>query len=107
MVAFSAVSTFQVRLPVGNNPDSLMNLVVYIRDQLDCVIKYDMLPVKVLSDQTGVYDFIGNYHRSDNYFMQLIQNGNQNTIRQVITILSQEFSKMNHENVKNVILGEY
>ncbi|CAF1527747.1 unnamed protein product [Adineta ricciae] len=85
MVAFSAASTFQVRLSVGNNSDGLMNLVVYIRDQLDCVTKYDMLPVNVLSDQ----------------------NGNRNTIGQVIPTLSQEFNQMNHENVQNVILGEF
>ncbi|CAF1162745.1 unnamed protein product [Adineta ricciae] len=85
MVAFSAASTFQVRLPVGNNSDSLMNLVVHIRDQLDCVTRYDVLPVNVLSDQ----------------------NGNLNTIEQVITILSQEFNQMNHKNFKNAILDHH
>ncbi|CAF1520750.1 unnamed protein product [Adineta ricciae] len=47
MVAFSAASTFQVRLPVGNNSDSLMNLVVHIRDQLDCVTRFSLRSIKL------------------------------------------------------------
>ncbi|CAF4371431.1 unnamed protein product, partial [Adineta steineri] len=36
-IAFSPVPDFQVRLPSGDNQTSLLNIMIYVRELLDCV----------------------------------------------------------------------
>lgn len=86
MFAFSTEPNFQVRLPIGDN----QIFVIYIRDQLDSITQVNLSSINVRSD----VDQINNLQNS---FTQLILNGNQNTISQIIILLSQQFNQMNNE----------
>ena len=107
IIAFSPVPTFQVRLPAGNNQTSLVNLVMHIRDTLDCIAEYPMPSINVLSDSTFTLDLIKNFKLSneinDNPIIQLLASGNQNTVGQVVTSFSQEFNQMNNENIQTAV----
>ena len=47
MVAFSTVPTMSLRLPGGQTNTSMLQLVVMIRDQLDCVVAVNLSSVVV------------------------------------------------------------
>jgi hypothetical protein len=111
IIAFSLVSTFQVRLPSGNDQTSLLYLIVYIRDELDCIAEYNISTVAVVPDSAGTADLINSIQsssngRASNPIVQLLASGNQNTVTQVLTSLSQQFNKMNNENVDKAVSSE-
>ncbi|CAF4358645.1 unnamed protein product, partial [Adineta steineri] len=100
IVAYSLVSTFQVRLPLGDDQTSLVHLTVYIRDTLDCITKFNLSSVTVISDSIGITNLINDIQNSPNQLTtnpisQLLASGNQNIVAQVITSLSQQFNKIN------------
>ena len=108
IIAFSPISTFQVRLPVGDDQTSLLHLVVHIRDTLDCITEFNMSSVTVLPDSVGIANLINDIQSSSggittNPIVQLLASGNQNIVGQVIISLSQQFNKMNNENVDTAV----
>ena len=108
IVAFSSMSVFQVLLPPGDEQTSIVHLLINIRDQLDCIIEYNMSSVTVLPDSTGVNDLINTLQSSSNQMtnnpiVQLLSSGNQNTVVQVLSSLSQQFNKMNNENLDKAV----
>ncbi|CAF1261744.1 unnamed protein product [Adineta steineri] len=109
-IGFTSVSNFQLRLPAGSGNESLVNLVVYIRDTFDCITEYNLSSLHVLPDTNDINDFIDNLNLSsstnnNNPILQLLATGNQNFVGQIIISLSQIFNEMNIENVKNAVLG--
>jgi hypothetical protein len=114
MIAFSPLSTFQVRLPAGNDQTSLIHLIVSIRDTLDCIAEYNMSSVSVVPDSAGINDLINSLQSSsssntitNNPIVQLLASGNQNTVGQVISSLSQQFNKKNNENMNNAVSSKF
>jgi hypothetical protein len=108
MIAFTSVSNFQVRLPAGNDNSSLVNLIIYIRDTLDCFAEYNISSPSVVPDTTAINDLIDNLKGSasvinSNPIVQLLAGGNQNTIGQVIISISQVFNQMNIESLQNTV----
>jgi len=97
MIAFSSLSTIEILLPSGNN----QRLTIQIRDQLNCLTEYNLSTlISVRSD----FESIDNFQSStNNPIVNLLASGNQNTIGQVLTSLSQEFNKMNTENVDKAV----
>ncbi len=111
IVAFSAVSIFQVRLPAGDDQTALLHLSVQIRDTLDCITEYNMSSIAVLPDLVGITDLISDMQSSSsaistNPIFQLLASGNQNIVSQVITSLSQQFNKINSESLNTAVLGK-
>lgn len=113
MVAFSAVSNLQVRLPAGDNQTSLLNMAVDIRDTLDCATEYNMSSISVIVNTNDITDFINVLQTSssqatsgNNQFVQLLSSGNQNTVGQVVTSLSQQFNTMNSGTVDTAVSSE-
>jgi hypothetical protein len=103
MIAFSSVSDFELLLPAGDDETSLLNLIIHIRDTLDCITEVN-LTVNVTSDSI---DLINNLQNStDNSIVQLLKSGNQNTVGQVITSSSQQFNKMNSETIDTAVLSK-
>jgi hypothetical protein len=93
MIAFSFMSNFQVRLPAGDN----QNLIIHIRDTLDCITEVNLNSTYIVSDNV---DLIKSLQSStNNPIAQLLISGNQNTVGQIITSISQEFNKMNNEMI--------
>ena len=101
MIAFSPVSTFDVRLPAGDPNTSLLHLVIQIQDKLDCSTKFNITPVMVVQDITLITDL------TNNSLLNLLATGNQNTIGQVINSLSQALNRINIEGVQNAVTSNY
>jgi hypothetical protein len=108
MIAFSALSTFQVRLPAGDDSTSILHLNIYIRDDLECITEYNISSIFVTPDTVEINNLINAIQNSaseiaTNPVGRLLASGNQNTVGQVITSLSQQFNKMNSESVDKAI----
>ena len=108
MLLCSPVSNFQVRLPSGNNETSLLNLVIVIRDLLDCTAQFNISSISVIVNLADITDFINvvqdsSTQTNNNQFVQLLSSKNQNAIGQVVTSLSQQFNSMNTESVNDAV----
>ena len=53
-VAFSTISTFEVRLPAGDDQTSLLHLIVSIRDTSYCTTELNMSSIHVRPDSLGI-----------------------------------------------------
>jgi len=92
MIAFSSSPTVQVRLPSGDN----QILSIDIRDQLNCVTQYNLSSISVQTDSQAISNLLTS---TDNPIVNLLSSGNQNTVGQILTSVSQEFNKMNTDNL--------
>ena len=84
-IAFSSQSSFKVYLPSGEN----QILVVEIRDQLNCLTKFNLSSISVATD----------YQLNTN----LLSTGNQNTVSQLLTSFSQQFNQINQQNIDKAV----
>jgi hypothetical protein len=112
MLAFTTLSTFQIRLPAGNDDTSLLMMTVHIRDMLDCVAEFDMESPIVVADLTEINTLIDVLQEPSkgatiNPFVRLLASRNQNTVAQVITLLARELNKMNKQNIEIAISSKY
>ncbi len=111
ILGFTTQSTFQLRLPAGDDNSSFLNISVRIRDTLDCVTGYNVQTIMVLPDSTGIATLIDAVQQpgdeaNSNPLVQLLASGNQNTVGQVLTSLSQVFTKTSSQNVASAVAGE-
>ena len=102
MIAFSSVSSIQLRLPAGDLNSSQLHLTVVIRDQLDCVTRVNLSSVLVTTDSTEIDQLLRSLNRStsgnaltSDPLVQILYSGNQNAVGQVINSLSQHFNRLN------------
>jgi hypothetical protein len=112
MLAFSPISTFQLRLPAGNDNASSLNIIASIRDMLDCVTEFQMQSLVVMLDSTAIDALINvlqppSNGATTNPIIQLLVGGNQNTVGQLITSVSQVLNEMNNQNVQTAVAGEF
>ncbi len=108
MLAFSFVSNIQLILPGINNNSSLLNIVVYIRDIYDCVTEYNNISsVFIEPDLTQLNNLIDSLQTSNtNSFIQMLASGNQNTVGQIITSVSQQFNTINNQAVQTALASK-
>ena len=111
IIAFSSVSDFKVRLPAGNENTSLLDLVVTIRDTRDCITEFNLTSVIVTPDLSSISDLMNTFQNSTdslsaNPLVRLLSSGNQNTVAQVLTSLSQQFNRLNTQALNKAVLGE-
>ncbi len=113
MLASTIVSSSQLRLPPGSDNMSSVNMVVHIRDMLNGVTQFDMQSVVVVPDVAGISTLVNVLQQSStatintNPIIQLLADGNQNTVGQVITSLSQVFNEMNSRNVETAVASKW
>ncbi len=108
IIAFSALPTFQIRLPAGDDQTSLLHLIINIRDTLDCITELNISSVSVIPDSVGIANLINDIQGpsggiTTNPIIQLLASENQNIVGQVIASLSQQFNKMNSENLNAAV----
>ena len=109
MIAFSPISTFQVRLPMGKDPKFSLRLVILIRDTRDCIKEWNRTSIIVRPDLAALNDLINQFQDPskglmNDPFTQLFNTGHPNTVGQVITIsVSQQFNQMNTQNIDKAI----
>ena len=103
MIAFSAISQFEIRLSPDNANETTLNLILYVRDTLDCVTMVNLSSVTVTTDVQSLNDLISTIQSSSslstNPSIQLLASGNQNTVGQLITSFSQQFNRMHSEQL--------
>ena len=102
---------FQVRLLAGDDLTNVLHLIVYIRDELDCITQFNLTTVIVVPDFDGINDLINSLQTSSNKtttnaIVQLLASENQNTIAQVLTSFSQQLNKMNNENLAKAVASK-
>jgi hypothetical protein len=86
--------------------------MVHIRDILDCITEYNLSSISVLPDLTTILNLINNSNKSlneikNNPIIQLLSSGNQNTVGQAITSLSQELDKINNRTIDKALSSRY
>jgi len=85
MIAFSSESSFKVYLPPGES----QILAVEIRDQLNCLTKFNLSSLSVGTDSQ--------------LNTNLLSTGNQNTVSQLLTSLSLQLNKRNQQNIDKAV----
>ena len=112
MLAISPISTFQLRLPAGNDNASSLHIIASIRDMLDGFTEFQMQSLVVMLDSTAIDALINvlqppSNGATTNGIIQLLAGGNQNTVGQAITSLSQVLNEMNNQNMQTAVAGEF
>ena len=87
-IAFSSVSDFTIRLPSPDTNQTQLNLLVTIRDTLDCVISVNLSVVNVTVDVSSINQLVDQLSSptslsSTSPLVQLLSSGNQNTVAQL------------------------
>ncbi|CAF4343724.1 unnamed protein product, partial [Adineta steineri] len=87
---------------------SLVNIIIVIRDLLDCTTQFNISSIRVIVNLADITDFITvlqapSTQTNNNQFVQLLSSKNQNAIGQVVTSLSQQFNQMNTGSVNNAV----
>ena len=105
LIAFSPVSIFEVLLPAGDDP---LSLLITIRDQHDCVTVWNNLSsISVRTDSNAFDDLLSNVLAGGgsmtNPFMRLLITGNQNQVGQVSSSLSQHLNQLDEDNLHTAI----
>ena len=109
MLGFSVWSVIETRLPSPNNESSsILNLVVHIRDYLNCVREYELEPVTVRPDHMEIEAFVdvltnSQVHSTNNSILQQLTTGNQNVVGQIVTTISQALNQNNKETLEKTI----
>ena len=103
IIAYSMISTIQMFLPIGDDQTGQLYLMASIRDQFNAVTEYNLSSVIVLPDLIAINNLITDIQSSSNPVIQLLSSGNQNTVGQILTSLSQQFNKMNTESVNTAV----
>ena len=110
MIAFSSVSSIQLRLPAGDLKSSQLHLSVIIRDQLDCVTRVNLSSVIVVTDSTEIDQLLRSLNGSasgnaltNDPLVQILYSGNQNAVGQVISSLSQHFNRLNTQVLQDAV----
>ena len=112
MLASTTVSNSQLQLPAGSDNTSSVNVVVHIRDMLDCATEFDMQSVVVVADLASIGTLVNVVQQSSigaintNPIIQVLAGGNPNTVGQVLTSLSQVFNEMNSQNVETAVASK-
>ena len=99
MLAFSGVSDFSIRLPSMDRNQTQLKLVVTIRDTLDCVVEVNLSMVVITVDTSSIRQLVEQLYNSTSTLtsdplVRLLSSGNQNTVAQLITSMSQYFNQI-------------
>ena len=113
IVAFATSSTFQVQLPAGDNQTSSVHLIVRIQDTLECLTELNISSIHVVPDSASITDLINNLQSpsssalTDNSIVRLLASGNQNTVGQVISSISQQFNQKYTKNFDSAVASMF
>ncbi|CAF4346396.1 unnamed protein product, partial [Adineta steineri] len=109
MIAFSTLPRFQVRLSSQNDNISIVNLFIYISDTFDCITEFNISSIIVTTDSSDITDLINALQSPttglliNNPIIQLLSTGNQNTVGQILSSLSQQLNEINADALENAI----
>ena len=112
LVGFSASPTLNARLPPGDDHSNstMVYLSVRVRDQYGCSFEFDIPPVSIKRDTTSVAMLINALQSSSSQLnsiemVQLLLNGNQNEVNQVLVSLSQMLNTMSTDALQTALMN--
>ena len=105
-----------VRLPAGGSNVTLVNLSVRVRDQYGCSFALDMPPVSITRDTTIIAMLVNTLQSvssqsnaisqlNANELVQLLVNGNQNEMNQVLVSISQMLNTINNDALQTTLMS--
>ncbi|CAF1473458.1 unnamed protein product [Adineta ricciae] len=101
IIAFSLISTFEVRLPADDLNTSVIHLTVFIRDQFDCIQEVNITSVTIIQDLLEINNLLNNI--KTNSTLRLISSTNQNVVGQVIYSFSQQLNQLDGQNIDKAL----
>ena len=112
MIAFSSVSDFTVRLPSLDSNQTQLNLLMTIRDTLDCVVSVNLSSVNVTVDVSSISQLIDQLSTltdasTTSSFSRLLSSGNQNTVAQLVGSISQYFNKIDSQSIGDAVSSKF
>ena len=112
MIGFSSLPTLSLRLPAGQTNTSSLQLIVVIRDPMDCVVEVNLPSVVVRKDTVEIDQLVqslqtSTYAPNSNPLVQILSSGNQNAVGQVLTSLSQHFNGINTQVLQTASDSEF
>ena len=112
MIAFSSVSDFTLRLPASDSNQTRLNLLVTIRDTLDCVVSVNLSSMSVTVDVSSISQLIDQLSTSTDAsttssFGRLLSSGNQNTVAQLVGSISQYFNKIDSQSIGDAVSSKF
>jgi hypothetical protein len=82
--------------------------MIYIRDTADCVTEYNLSSIYVQLDSTQTINLMNNINNpSSNPLVQSLSSGDQNTVGQIMSSLSQQFNTMNNQSINQAVLSNH
>jgi hypothetical protein len=112
MLASTTALLTDILLPAGNGKNSLVNIIVEIRDLLNCVQQCNLIPVVVVPDTEKVNTLINDFERISgtenhiNLIMESFASGNQDAVGQVLTSVSQVINDRNIRAVEEAVASK-
>ena len=116
IVGFSTSPSLSVRLPAGDSNVTMVYLSVRVRDQYGCSFEFDIPPVSIARDTTSIAMLINALQSASSHpnatsqlnsieIVQLLLNGNQNQVNQVLVSLSQMLNTMSNDALQTALLN--
>jgi hypothetical protein len=110
LVAFSSVGTFDVRLSLDDastmmNNETEVQVIVAVRDQLQCVTEYNLSSVWLRVDASAMSKFLLDPEH-DPDVQRMLSSGSQNVIGQVVSSLSSYLNRLGETNVEAAAQSE-
>jgi hypothetical protein len=110
MLAYTTLTSFQVRMPIGDVNSTLLQIVVRVRDIYDCTTEFNLSSISVVSDtnyimslMTAVTTSDDNNQLTSNPLVNTLYGGNQNDVCQVLTSVSQVLNNFAQQNLQLAI----
>ncbi|UJR17142.1 hypothetical protein I4U23_004038 [Adineta vaga] len=109
IIAYSSLSTFQVRFPCDDDPTYAVHLIMKIRDEFDCLTEYNFTSsISVRADLNEMNKFINDIQNTSNEiinnpYVRLLASQNQNVVGQVISLFSNQLNQFNQQNIDKAI----
>jgi hypothetical protein len=113
MLAATAAPRFKLRLPAGDSNISLVNILVEIKDTLNCVTQQRLTtPVIVTANKDEIERLVNDLQQpitednDINKIFGLPDDSGQNMIEQVLKSFLQEINEMNNHNLEIAIASK-
>ena len=117
LIGLSTSSSMSVRLPAGDHSNStLVYLSVRVRDEYGCSFQLVMPPVSITRDTTIIATLVNTLQSvssqsnaisqlNSNELVQLLVNGNQNEMNQVLVSISQMLNTINNDALQTTLMS--
>ena len=113
MLAYTSAALTHVRLPPGDPSTTLVYIMVQIRDTLNSGTNYPLTPVSVVPDTHELKTLIDVLHQKDHFVtnrnlnIRKLAGKNLNTVGQILTSISEVFSRINSKSIDNAAARKF